>query len=73
MQPPMLATEKVPPKRGLIAMLVVTVTGFVLLVWVLAVQVWRAAAEDPQLAEKQAKLGAIRRLVRGFNTGRSGM
>ncbi|NMM20407.1 MAG: hypothetical protein HHJ15_10725 [Rhodoferax sp.] len=58
MQPPTLPTEPVAPKKSLIAILAALGSGFALLLWVFMRQVWRAAALDPQAAEKQAKLRA---------------
>lgn len=55
-QPPTLPTEPVAPKKGLIAVLAALGSGFVLLLWVFMRQAWKNAAQDPQAAEKQAKV-----------------
>jgi hypothetical protein len=55
-QPPTLPTEPVAPKKSLIAVLAALGSGFALLLWVFMRQAWKNAAQDPQAAEKQAKL-----------------
>ena len=55
-QAPTLPTESVAPKKGLITVLAALGTGFALLLWVFMRQAWRNAAQDPQGAEKQARL-----------------
>lgn len=62
-QPPTLPTEPVAPKKSLIAMMAALGSGFALLLWVFMRQAWKNAAQDPQAAEKQAKLLA----AMGFN------
>ncbi len=57
-QPPTLPTEPVAPKKSLIAVLAALGSGFALLLWVFLRQAWKNAAQDPQAAEKQAKLRA---------------
>ena len=57
-QPPTLPTEPVAPKKSLIAVLAALGSGFALLLWVFMRQAWKNAAQDPQAAEKQAKLCA---------------
>lgn len=57
-QPPTLPTDPVAPKKGLIAILAALGSGFALLLWVFMRQAWRGAAQDPESAEKQAKLRA---------------
>jgi capsular polysaccharide biosynthesis protein len=54
--PPTLPTQPTAPKRGLIAILVTLGSGFALLLWVFMRQIWRNGAQDPLVAEKQAKL-----------------
>jgi len=62
-QSPTLPTEPVAPKKSLIAVLAALGSGFALLLWVFMRQAWKNAAQDPQAAEKQAKLLA----AIGFN------
>ncbi len=62
MQPPTLPTQPVAQKKGLTAVLAALGGGFVLLLWVFIRQAWKSAAQDPQKAEKQAKLLAAIRL-----------
>ena len=57
-QPPTLPTEPVAPKKSLIAVLAALGSGFALLLWVFMRQAWKNAAQDPEAAEKQAKLRA---------------
>lgn len=57
-QSPTLPTEPVAPKKSLIAVLASLGSGFVLLLWVFMRRTWKNAAQDPQAAEKQAKLRA---------------
>ena len=61
-QPPTLPTEHVSPKKSLIAVLAALGSGFALLLWVFVRQAWKNAAQDPEVAEKQAKL----RVAMGF-------
>lgn len=61
-QPPTLPTEPVSPKKSLVAVLSALAAGFVLLLWVFMRQAWRNAAQNPETAEKQARL----RLAMGF-------
>lgn len=64
-QPPTRPTEAVAPKKGLIAFLAVLASGLALLLWVFLRQAWSNAAQDPQAAEKQARL----RATLGFKGG----
>lgn len=57
-QPPTLPTEPAAPKKTLIAVLAALGGGFALLLWVFMRQAWKSAAQDPQAAEKQARLRA---------------
>ncbi len=57
-QPPTLPTEPVSSKKSLIAALAALVSGLVLLLWVFIRQVWKDAAQDPEVSEKQDKLRA---------------
>lgn len=57
-QPPTLPTEPVSSKKALMAVLVALATGFVLLLFVLLRQGWRNAAQDPEAANKIARLRA---------------
>lgn len=57
-QPPTLPTEPVAPKKSLIAVLAALGSGFALLLWVFMRQAWKNAAQDPEVAGKQAKLRA---------------
>lgn len=57
-QPPTLPTEPVAPKKSLIAVLAALGSGFTLLLCVFMRQAWKNAAQDPEAAEKQAKLRA---------------
>ena len=54
-QPPTLPTEPVASK-GLLAFLTALGSGFALLLWVFVRQAWKNAAQDPQVAERQAQL-----------------
>lgn len=58
-QPPTLPTEPVAPKKSLITVLAAIGSGVALLLWVFMRQAWKSAAQDPQAAEKQAKLLAV--------------
>ena len=55
-QSPTLPTDPVAPKKSLIAVLAALGSGFALLLWVFMRQAWRGAAQNPDAAEKQAKL-----------------
>ena len=57
-QPPTLPIHPAAPKKGLIAVLAALGSGFALLLWVFMRQAWKNAAQDPQAADKQAKLRA---------------
>ena len=57
-QPPTLPTEPVAPKKGVIAFLAALGGGFALLLWVFVREAWKNAAQDPEAAEKQAKIRA---------------
>lgn len=57
-QPPTLPTQPVAPKKSLIAVLAALGSGFALLLWVFMRQAWKNAAQDPEAAEKQARLRA---------------
>ena len=61
-QPPTLPTEPVSAKKSLTAVLAALGSGFALLLWVFVRQAWKNAAQDPEAAEKQAKL----RVAMGF-------
>ncbi|MEX2150239.1 MAG: hypothetical protein WD793_08480 [Steroidobacteraceae bacterium] len=56
--PPTLPTDPVAPQKRVIAVVAALCSGFVLLLWVLMRQAWANAAQDPRVAEKQAKLRA---------------
>ena len=62
-QPPTLPTVAVGPKKSLIAVLAALAGGFGLLLWVFVRKAWVTAAQDPQGAEKQARL----RVALGFS------
>ena len=62
-QSPTLPVDPVAPKKGLIAVLTALGSGFALLLWVFMRQAWRGAAQDPEAAQKKAKL----RAALGFN------
>ena len=64
-QPPTRPTEAVAPRKGLIAFLAALGSGLALLLWVFLRQAWINAAQDPQAAEKQARL----RATLGFKGG----
>lgn len=55
-QPPTLSTEAVAPKKRLIAVLAALGSGIALLLWVFMCWAWKNATQDPEAAEKQAKL-----------------
>jgi hypothetical protein len=57
-QPPTLPTEPVAPKKSFIVVLSVFGSGVALLLWVFMRQAWKIGEQDPQTAEKQAKLRA---------------
>jgi uncharacterized protein involved in exopolysaccharide biosynthesis len=57
-QPPTFPTIAVAPKKSLIAVLAALASGFVLLLWVFVRRAWKSSAQDPQGAEKQARLRA---------------
>ncbi|MDO8450278.1 MAG: hypothetical protein Q7T10_15885 [Rhodoferax sp.] len=57
-QSPTLPTEPVAPKKSLIAVMAAFGSGFALLLWVFLRHAWKSVAQDPQAAEKQAKLRA---------------
>ena len=57
-QPPTLPTEATKPKKSLIAVLAALGSGFALLLWVFMRQAWKNAAQDPEMAKKQAQLRA---------------
>lgn len=57
-QPPTLPIHPAAPKKSLIAVLAALGSGFALLLWVFTRQAWKNAAQDPQAAEKQARLRA---------------
>jgi len=57
-QPPTLPTEAVAPKRGLIALMSVLLSGIALLLWVFARKAWVSTKQDPRTANKQARLRA---------------
>jgi capsular polysaccharide biosynthesis protein len=57
-QPPTLPTEAVAPKKGLVAVMSVLFSGFVLLLWVFARKAWTNTEQDPMAAKKQARLRA---------------
>jgi hypothetical protein len=57
-QPPTLPVRAVEPKKSLIAITAALISGFALLLWVFIRQAWKTAAQDPQAAEKQARLRA---------------
>lgn len=57
-QPPTLPTEPTAPKKTLMAILAALGSGFALLLWVFIRQAWKNSAQDPEAAEKQAKLRA---------------
>ncbi len=56
LQPPTLPTEPVPSKKALMAILAALGTGFALLLFVFMRSAWRGAAQDPEAAQKQARL-----------------
>lgn len=55
-QPPTMPTEVVSPKKGIIAILATIGSGLLLLFWVFLREVWRSAARNPDVAQKQAQL-----------------
>lgn len=55
-QSPTLPTEPVSAKKGLIAILAILGSGFVLLLWVFMRSAWKNAAHDPAVAVKHARL-----------------
>jgi uncharacterized protein involved in exopolysaccharide biosynthesis len=57
-QAPTLPTEAVATKKGLIAVMSVLLSGFVLLLWVFARKAWANTEQDPITAKKQARLRA---------------
>jgi hypothetical protein len=57
-QPPTLPTEAVAPKRGLIALMSVLLSGIALILWVFARKAWVSTKQDPRTANKQARLRA---------------
>ena len=57
-QPP---ERKSKPKRALVAVLTTLASGFVLMLWVLARHAWRRAGQDPQAAQKMARLRQLLR------------
>ena len=57
-QPPTLPVKPAAPKKSLIAVLAALGAGFALLLWVFMRQAWKSAAQDPQAAQKQARLRA---------------
>lgn len=57
-QAPTLPTEAVAPKKGLVAVMSVLFSGFVLLLWVFARKAWANTEQDPMTANKQARLRA---------------
>lgn len=57
-QLPTLPTEPAAPEKSLIAVLAAFGSGFALLLWVFMRQAWKNAAQDPEAAEKQARLRA---------------
>lgn len=63
-QPPSLPVEPSAPRKGLIALLTAMISGFVMLVGLIARQAWRSARRHPLMADKQAKLlAALRSMV----------
>jgi len=63
-QEPSLPQRKSAPKRGLVVMLAILVTGFALLLWVFVRKAWATAAQD---AESAGKVAIIRRNL-GFKS-----
>ena len=63
-QPPTLPTEATKPKKSLIAVLAALGSGFALLLWVFMRQAWKNAAQDHEMAKKQAQLRAALRIKR---------
>ena len=57
-QLPTLPTEAVAPKKGLIAILSVLVSGFSLLIWIFVRKAWVNTQNDPVVAVKQARVRA---------------
>lgn len=57
-QAPTLPAGASAPKKGMIAVLSMLTSGFVLLLWVFMRQAWRNVAQDPLGAQKQARLRA---------------
>jgi hypothetical protein len=55
-QSPTLPTEPISAKKGLRAIMATLGSGFVLLLWVFMRSAWINAAQDPAVAEKQARL-----------------
>ena len=62
-QPPTLPTIAVAPKKSLIAILAALAGGFGLMLWVFVRKAWINVGQDPQGAEKQARL----RVALGFS------
>ena len=55
-QPPTLPTEPVASKKALTAVMTALGTGFALLLWVFMRQAWRNAEQNPEGAQKVARL-----------------
>ena len=57
-QPPTLPTEPVSSKKALVAIMATLGAGFALLLFVFMRSAWRGAAQDPEAAQKQARVRA---------------
>lgn len=57
-QAPTLPVEPVAPKKAMMAVLGMLTSGFVVLMWVFMRHAWRNVAQDPQAAQKLARLRA---------------
>ena len=58
LQSPTLPTEPVSSKKALVAIMATLGTGFALLLFVFMRSAWRGAAQDPEAAQKQARVRA---------------
>ena len=63
-QPPSLPSEPVAPRKTLIVLLAVLLTGSVLVVWVFIRKSWLAALQKPEAAKKYAKFLSILHMSR---------
>ena len=60
-QPPSLPSEPVAPRKTLITLLAVLLTGSLLVIWVFIRKAWLTALQKPEAAEKYAKFLSILR------------